>query len=171
MRLRLGRVLDHSSWSSASSDTEVETSQLSGPCRASLSGDTEVGPARTGIGRTTMSSVAIGPRSRDSSHHTSPLRPLPWANPAFISVSVPQPTAPLLAFKCSPCSGDRYWRLRRSMRRWPPRVALSRISQALSQSTAYEQRPLLPPSGKRGIARFCSPSTSWGLVHVHAEKR
>lgn len=56
MRL-LGRALEHKSWSSACSDTELETSHVSGLSRSSLSGDTEVGRARTGVARTATRSV------------------------------------------------------------------------------------------------------------------
>jgi len=51
------------------------------------------------LGETTISSVAIGPRNSEASHHSRPLRPLDWAKPVLISDSVPQPT------KNSGCAG------------------------------------------------------------------
>ncbi len=42
---------------------------------------------------TTIRNVAIGPRNKEMNHQSSPLRPLAWAKPAFISESVNQPTA------------------------------------------------------------------------------
>ena len=44
------------------------------------------------LGSTTIKNVAIGPMNRETSHHSSPLRPLDWAKPALMSDKVPQPT-------------------------------------------------------------------------------
>jgi hypothetical protein len=46
-----------------------------------------------GRGRTTINKVANGPTSRERSHQTNPRRPLAWAKPALMRLSVPQPTA------------------------------------------------------------------------------
>lgn len=43
-----------------------------------------------------MRKVAIGPSTSDSRHQTSPLLPLPWASPALIRASVPQPAKKLV---------------------------------------------------------------------------
>jgi len=42
---------------------------------------------------TTIRNVAIGPRNKEINHQRSPLRPLAWAKPAFMSERVNQPTA------------------------------------------------------------------------------
>jgi hypothetical protein len=149
---------------------------VTGPCRTSRSEDSEVGHIRLFTGRTTISSVATGPRNREISHHPNPLRPLPWANPAFISDSVPQPIAPLLAFKIS-------LSFESSVGRWSCqrvhglRGYLSRWSQA-EPVRLLEQRPIMPlscsfqPAEELMRARLVRRGANTPRdAHKHAETR
>jgi hypothetical protein len=140
---------------------------VTGPCRTSRSEDSEVGHIRLFTGRTTISSVATGPRNREISHHPNPLRPLPWANPAFISDSVPQPIAPLLAFKIS-------LSFESSVGRWSCqrvhglRGYLSRWSQA-EPVRLLEQRPIIAAS--RAFAVVPTACTSSGHTSCRVQIR
>lgn len=52
-----------------------------------------VGSEGSTLSSTTISSVAMGPRTMLRRNQTNPLRCFDWARPALISASVPQPTA------------------------------------------------------------------------------